>query len=148
MSSVVPRSPCISGFLLYQAYWRERERRSGESTRLPPVWPGFKSLRRRHMWVEFADGSLPCSERFFSGYSAFPLSSTTNTSKFQFETERTDTFLRVLKNSLVLRLVDKKIINKNLQLFTIRKSALILLAGLSVLFKSIQSKYVSKIQVK
>ena len=27
--------------------------RSGESTRVPPMWPGFKSRRRRHMWVEF-----------------------------------------------------------------------------------------------
>ena len=26
---------------------------SGESTRLPPMWPGFESWRRRHMWVEF-----------------------------------------------------------------------------------------------
>ena len=25
-------------------------------------------------WVEFVAGSLPCSERFFSGYSGFPLS--------------------------------------------------------------------------
>ena len=25
-------------------------------------------------WVEFVLGSLPCSERFFSGYSGFPLS--------------------------------------------------------------------------
>ena len=58
--------------------------RSGESTRLPPMWPGFESWRRRHMWVEFAVGSLPCSERFFSGYSDFPLSSKTNISKFQF----------------------------------------------------------------
>ena len=31
--------------------------------------------------------SLPCSERFFSGYSGFPLSSKTNTSKFQFDLE-------------------------------------------------------------
>ena len=46
------------------------------------------------MWVEFVVGSLPCSERFFSGYSSFPLS---NTSKFQFDLERTDTFERVLK---------------------------------------------------
>ena len=44
---------------------------SGESTRLPPMWPGFKSRRRRHMWVEFVVGSLPCSERFFYGYSGF-----------------------------------------------------------------------------
>ena len=42
--------------------------RSGESTHLPP------------MWVEFVVGSRPCSERFFSGYSGFPLSSRTNTS--------------------------------------------------------------------
>ena len=48
--------------------------RSGESTRLPPMWPGFDSRTRRHMWVEFVAGSLLCSERFFSGYSGFPLS--------------------------------------------------------------------------
>ena len=27
--------------------------RSGESARLPPMWPGFDSRTRRHMWVEF-----------------------------------------------------------------------------------------------
>ena len=43
--------------------------RSGESTRLPPMWPGFDSRSRRHMWIEFVVGSRPCSERFFSGYS-------------------------------------------------------------------------------
>ena len=37
------------------------------------------------MWVEFVVGSRLCSERFFSGYSGFPLSSKTNTSKFQFD---------------------------------------------------------------
>ena len=37
------------------------------------------------MWVEFVVGSLPCSERFFSGYSGFPLSPKTNISKFQFD---------------------------------------------------------------
>ena len=42
--------------------------------------PGFKSQCQRHMWVEFVVGSLPCSERFFSGYS-----SKTNISKFQFD---------------------------------------------------------------
>ena len=31
----------------------------------------------------FVVGSRPCSERFFSGYSGFPLSSKTNISKFQ-----------------------------------------------------------------
>ena len=34
-----------------------------------------------HMWVEFVVGSLLCSERFFSGYSGFPLSSKTNISR-------------------------------------------------------------------
>ena len=75
--------------------------RSVESTRLPPMWPGFKSRRWRHMWVEFVVGSLPCSERFFLRYSGFLLHSKTNTSKFQFDLERTDTFKRDLKNSWV-----------------------------------------------
>ena len=76
---------------------------SGESTRLPPMWPGFQSWRRHHMWVEFVAGSLPCSERFFSRFSGFPISLKTNTFKFQFDLERTDTFQQVLMNSLVLR---------------------------------------------
>ena len=67
--------------------WGSRGWRSGESARLPPVWSGFKSWRRRHMWVEFVVGSLPCSEWFFSGYSGFPLSSKTNISKFLFDQE-------------------------------------------------------------
>ena len=50
---------------------------SGESSRLPPVCPGFDSRTRRHMWAEFV-GSVLCSERFFSGNSGFPLSSKTN----------------------------------------------------------------------
>ena len=58
----------------YQHDFKERELHSAESTRLPPMWPRFKSWRRRHMWVEFVIGSLPCFERFFSGYSCFPLS--------------------------------------------------------------------------
>ena len=51
------------------------------------MWPGFKSRRRRHMWVEFVVGSPRYSERFFSGYSGFLLSSKTNISKFQFDQE-------------------------------------------------------------
>ena len=58
--------------------------RSGDSTRLPPMWPWFKSRRRRHMWVEFVVGSFLCSEKFFAGYSVFPLSSKANIFKFQF----------------------------------------------------------------
>ena len=57
--------------------------RSGESTCLPPMWPGFDSRTRRHMWVEFVVSSPPCTERFFSRYSGFPLSSKPSISKFQ-----------------------------------------------------------------
>ena len=35
------------------------------STCLPPMWPLFVSWHRRHMWVEFVVGSLPCSEMVF-----------------------------------------------------------------------------------
>ena len=45
---------------------------TGESTCLPPMWPGFKSRCRHHMWFEFVVGSLPCSKRFFSGTPVFP----------------------------------------------------------------------------
>ena len=45
---------------------------SGESTRLPPMWPGFDSQIRRHMWVEFV-GSLLCTERFSPGTLVSPL---------------------------------------------------------------------------
>ena len=57
---------------------REQGWRSGESTLFPPMWPGVDSLTWRHTWVEFVFGSRPCSERFFSWYSGFPLSSKTN----------------------------------------------------------------------
>ena len=67
--------------------------------RLPPMWPGFGSWRRRHMWVEFVVGFLPFSQRFFSGYFGFPLSLKTNTFKLQFTVERRYPFQRVLKNS-------------------------------------------------
>ena len=47
--------------------------------------PGFDSRTQRHMWVEFVAGSLLCFERFFSGYSSFPLSSKAHIAKFQFD---------------------------------------------------------------
>ena len=56
---------------LLEQWWR-----SGESTRLPPMWPGFDSQTRRHLWVDFV-GSLHCSERFCPGYSGLPLPSKT-----------------------------------------------------------------------
>ena len=37
---------------------REQGWRSGESTRFPPMWPGFDSWSRCHMWVEFVVGSI------------------------------------------------------------------------------------------
>ena len=93
---------------------------SGESTRLPPMWPGFKSQRRRHMWVEFVVGSLPCSERFFSGYSSFPLSSKTNISKFQFNQEsgrqRTTMWMCYLQIVIYLFIYISIIIHKILSL--------------------------------
>ena len=60
---------------------------SGESACLPPMCPGFDSGTRRHMWAEFVVGSLLCSERFFSRYFGFLLSSKTNISKFRFDLE-------------------------------------------------------------
>ena len=81
---------------------RSKGLRSGESARLPPIWPGFKSPRRRHMWVEFVVGSLLCSER----YSGFLLSSKTNISKFQFDQEsgrrRTTLWMCYLQISIYL----------------------------------------------
>ena len=44
---------------------------------LPPMWPGFDSRIRCHTCVE-CFGSLRFSERFFTGYSDFPLSPKTN----------------------------------------------------------------------
>ena len=49
----------------------ERGWRSGESTRLLPMWPGFDSRTRRHMWVEFVVGSRPRSEGFSPGSPVF-----------------------------------------------------------------------------
>ena len=59
--------------------------RSDESASVPPMCLRFDSRTRRHMGVEFVVGSLLCSERFFSEYSGFSLSSKTNISKFQFD---------------------------------------------------------------
>ena len=61
--------------------------RSGESARLPPMWPWFDSRTRRHMWVEFVVSSRPCSESFSPGTPVFPPFLKTNISKFQFDLE-------------------------------------------------------------
>ena len=44
-------------FFLIAICGRSKGWRSGEGARLPPMWPGFKSRRRHHMWVEFVVGS-------------------------------------------------------------------------------------------
>ena len=47
--------------------------RSGESTRLPPVWPFFKSRYQRHMWVEFVCCRFsPLLRGFCPGTPVFP----------------------------------------------------------------------------
>ena len=68
--------------LLVEQGWR-----SGESARLPPMWPEFDSRTRRHMWVEFVVSSRPCSEGFSPRSPVFLPSSKTNISKFQLDLE-------------------------------------------------------------
>ena len=92
----ITHSEINTKLLIVSSGWR-----SGKSTRLPPMWLRFDSWTQRHMWVEFVVGSRPCSEMFFSGYSGFPLSSKTNTSKFQFDLESVP-YLRSALNTLTL----------------------------------------------
>ena len=65
-------SPIGNSSILRCRYLRVQEWRSGESTRLPPMWPGFDSSTQRPMWVEFV-GSLLCTERFSPGTPVSPL---------------------------------------------------------------------------
>ena len=65
--------------------------RNGESTCLPPMLPGFDSRSLRHMWVEFVVGSLLAPRGSSPGNSGFPLSSKTNTAKFLFDPDCTNT---------------------------------------------------------
>ena len=44
---------------------------SGESTYLPPLWPGFKTHHLWPRWVEFVVGSHPCPKSVFSRFSVF-----------------------------------------------------------------------------
>ena len=64
---------------------REQGWCSGDCTRLPPSWPGFNLGLVAMSGLKLVVGSLLCSERFFSGFSSFPLSSKINISKFQFD---------------------------------------------------------------
>ena len=76
--------PLLSGLL---QFLREQAMAQWWEHSPPTSVTGFTSLRRRHMWVEFVVGSLLCSERFFCGYSSFPVSSKPNIYKFQFDQE-------------------------------------------------------------
>ena len=42
-------------------YCGEQGSHSGESARLPPLWPGFNCQTWRHMWIEFIVGFSPGS---------------------------------------------------------------------------------------
>ena len=57
-------TPSSTGHCHWLALRRAARWRSGESTLLPPMWPGFDSQTRRRMSVGFV-GSLLCSERLF-----------------------------------------------------------------------------------
>ena len=85
----LPKTTSVNNYNINKSLIRggSREWHSGESARLPPMWPRNKSRLRHHMWTESVVRSLPCSERFFFGYSGFPHSSKTNISKFQFAQE-------------------------------------------------------------
>ena len=43
----------------------------GESTRLPPMWPGFHSRFQRHMWIEFVVDFALAPRVFFDRPSGF-----------------------------------------------------------------------------
>ena len=71
----------------------------GSTDRLPPMWPWFVSRRRHHRWVEIVVmQSSHYFQRFFSWYSGYFLSIKINTSKFQFNLRRTNSFQRAHKN--------------------------------------------------
>ena len=76
---------CICGTIWH--YQGEQGWRSGESARFPPMWPGFDSRTRRHMWAEFVVGSRPCSEGFSPGSLVFLPPQNPALSKFQFDRE-------------------------------------------------------------
>ena len=47
--------------------------RSGESTRLPKMWPGFESWRRRHAWFKFVVALSSLPRGFSPGTPVLPL---------------------------------------------------------------------------
>ena len=84
-----PWSPCsyllfwgVSLACFYSFSWE-----AGEGYRWEHLPPSNVAQVPIDMWAEFVLGSLLCPERFFSGYSGFPLFLKTNTSKFQCDQE-------------------------------------------------------------
>ena len=66
------RDLCMALIPRVELPWNLITSRDGrESTRLPPMWPGFDSQNWRHTRVEFV-GFLLCLERFSPGYLVFP----------------------------------------------------------------------------
>ena len=60
---------------MYSKLLGEQGQCSSESTPLdPPIWLWFEFQRQRHLWVEFAAASLPCSINFFAVHLDFSLS--------------------------------------------------------------------------
>ena len=71
------------------------------------MWSGFKSWSQSHKWVEFVVGSLPCSKRFFSRYSSYPLPSKLtlpNSNSIWNAQRRLNEFIRTLSASRVNKL--------------------------------------------
>ena len=54
----------------------------------PPMWPRFKSRRRRHLWVHCVVGSLHCTESLFTEWSGIPYAQIQNF-QIPFDLERT-----------------------------------------------------------
>ena len=73
---------------------------SGESTRLPPVWPRFNSWTPHPLWVEFVVGSCPCSRsQGFLWVLYFSTFLKKTSTKFQFNLESGPSWCSALKIS-------------------------------------------------
>ena len=68
---IISYPTCAHRIIILLNVWGEQGWRSGESARLPLMWPGFKSWTQHHMWVEFVVGSHPCSKGFSPGSLVF-----------------------------------------------------------------------------
>ena len=95
--SWLPSLGMQSFFLFWEQGWHR-----GESTRLPPMWPGFESRRRHHMWVEFCCWFSPLLREVFLQALRFSPLLKTNISKFQFNQESTSMWMCYLQIALYL----------------------------------------------